>query len=44
MRQRAAGRSGVAFGIWRGRRQRDGLEYQERLRREWRDKPARRQR
>jgi hypothetical protein len=44
MRQRAAGRSGVAFGIWRGKRQRDGLEYQERLRREWRDKPARRKR
>ena len=35
MRQRAAGRAGVAFGIWRGKRKMDGLEYQQRLRREW---------
>ena len=43
MRQRAAGRSG-AFGIWRGRRKVDGLDYQQRLRREWSDRPAKRQR
>jgi hypothetical protein len=36
-RERGASRSGVAFGLWRGKRQVDGLEYQERLRREWRD-------
>ena len=36
-RERGASRSGVAFGIWRGKRQVDGLEYQERMRREWRD-------
>ena len=35
MRQRGASRSGVAFGLWRGRRTGDGLAYQERLRREW---------
>jgi hypothetical protein len=40
-RERAASRSGVAFGLWRGSRQVDGLEYQERLRREWRDGPRR---
>ena len=43
MRQRA-GRSGVAFGIWRGRRKVDGLDYQQRLRREWIDRPAKRKR
>ena len=41
-RERAASRSGVAFGLWRGKRQVDGLEYQERLRREWRDRPRKR--
>ena len=41
-RERAASRSGVAFGLWRGKRQVDGLEYQERLRREWRDSPRKR--
>lgn len=35
MQRRGASRSGVAFGIWRGRRSPDGLAYQERLRREW---------
>jgi hypothetical protein len=44
MRQRAAGRDGVAFGIWRGKRKIDGLEYQERLRREWSDRSAGRKR
>jgi hypothetical protein len=44
MRQRGAGRSGVAFGIWRGRRNVDGLDYQNRLRREWQDRTARRKR
>ena len=37
VRQRAAGTLGLAFGLWRGRRRGDGLRYQERLRREWRD-------
>jgi metal-responsive CopG/Arc/MetJ family transcriptional regulator len=42
MRQRGAGRSGMAFGIWRGTHQVDGLKYQERLRREWANRaPAR---
>jgi hypothetical protein len=40
MRQRGASRSGVAFGIWRGRRNVGGLAYQERLRREWADRAA----
>lgn len=31
---RAPGGSGDAFGLWHARR-RDGLKYQERLRREW---------
>ena len=44
MRQRAAGRDGVAFGIWRGKRKIDGLEYQQRLRREWSDRSAGRKR
>jgi hypothetical protein len=35
VRQRGASPSGVAFGLWRGRRTTDGLRYQERLRREW---------
>lgn len=35
MRERGASRSGLAFGIWQGRRGGDGLAYQERLRREW---------
>lgn len=37
MRQRGAARSGLAFGIWQGRRV-DGLAYQEKLRREWGDR------
>jgi hypothetical protein len=40
MRQRSAGRSGIAFGIWRGRRSVDGVEYEQKLRREWGDRPA----
>ena len=35
VRDRAAGASHAAFGIWRGPRAVDGLTYQERLRREW---------
>lgn len=34
VRQRGAGASGLAFGLWRGTRG-DGLRYQQRLRREW---------
>jgi len=37
VRQRGASRSGLAFGLWRGRGASDGLRYQERLRREWPD-------
>jgi hypothetical protein len=37
VRQRGASTSGVAFGLWRGRRHGDGLRYQERLRREWQE-------
>ena len=44
MRQRGAGQSGMAFGIWRGKRQVDGLKYQERLRREWGSRAAARKR
>ena len=44
MRQRAAGRDGVAFGIWSGKRKIDGLEYQQRLRREWSNRPVGRKR
>jgi hypothetical protein len=44
VRQRGAGTSGVAFGLWRGRRPGDGLQYQERLRREWPDARGRRKR
>ncbi len=44
MRQRSAGQSGMAFGIWRGKRQVDGLKYQERLRREWGNRAAARKR
>ena len=43
-RERGASRSGVAFGIWQGRRTGDGVAYQERLRREWSGRAARRQR
>ena len=35
VRDRAAGASHAAFGLWRGARAVDGLRYQERLRREW---------
>jgi predicted transcriptional regulator len=35
VRQRDAGASGLAFGLWRGARRADGLRYQQRLRREW---------
>jgi hypothetical protein len=44
MRQRGASRSGVAFGIWRGRRGTDGLAYQDRIRREWGSRSAKRKR
>lgn len=37
-RQRGVGRSGLAFGIWRGKRAGDGVAYQERLRREWHER------
>ncbi len=40
VRQRQPGLDGGAFGLWR-ERSRDGLDYQQRLRREWRDSPAR---
>jgi hypothetical protein len=35
VRQRGAGASGVAFGLWRGKRRVDGLRYQDQMRREW---------
>lgn len=35
VRQRGAGASGLAFGLWRDTRRGDGLRYQQRLRREW---------
>jgi hypothetical protein len=35
VRNRAAGGSQAAFGLWRGRDGADGLPYQARLRREW---------
>jgi hypothetical protein len=35
VRDRAAGASHAAFGLWRGASAIDGLKYQERLRREW---------
>jgi hypothetical protein len=35
VRDRAAGASHAAFGLWRGPRAVDGLTFQERLRREW---------
>jgi hypothetical protein len=38
--QRGADASGAAFGLWRTGRRGDGLAYQQRLRREWRDAPA----
>jgi hypothetical protein len=44
MRQRGASRSGVAFGIWRGRRGTDGLAYQDRIRREWGSRSVKRTR
>ena len=34
VRQHRAGQPDKAYGLWRGK-QRDGLKYQERLRREW---------
>ena len=34
VQQRTPGGTGDAFGLWRGRR-RDGVAYQQRLRREW---------
>lgn len=43
VRERRASTSGVAFGLWRDRRQTDGLRYQERLRGEW-QKPRDRRR
>ena len=41
VRHRGAGASGIAFGLWRGKRRVDGLRYQERLRGEWRAPKAR---
>ena len=35
VRDRAAGASHTAFGLWRGSKALDGLTYQERLRGEW---------
>lgn len=35
VRDRAAGASHAAFGLWRGAKAFDALKYQERLRREW---------
>jgi hypothetical protein len=43
VRQRGAGASGVAFGLWRGKRRIDGLSYQKRLRSEWSAAKPRRQ-
>lgn len=40
VRERGVDARSGAFGLWRGRRA-DGLEYERRLRREWRDTPAR---
>jgi hypothetical protein len=42
VRDRAAGASHAAFGLWRGAKAVDGLEYQERFRREWGTPTARR--
>lgn len=42
MRERSASRSGLAFGIWRGKDAVDGLAYQEKLRREWGERSGRR--
>lgn len=42
VRDRAAGASHAAFGLWRGSRTPDGLAYQERLRGEWGTRRARR--
>ena len=44
MRQRGTSRSGLAFGIWQGKRTVEGLAYQERLRREWGDRATGRRR
>lgn len=44
MRDRGTSRSGLAFGIWQGRRTADGLAYQEKLRREWNGRAAGRKR
>ncbi len=40
VRDRAAGAAHAAFGLWRGTRSVDGLQYQERIRREWTTPPA----
>ncbi|MDQ3170347.1 MAG: ribbon-helix-helix protein, CopG family [Acidobacteriota bacterium] len=40
VRQRSPHAAGGPFGLWRERRS-DGLEYQQRLRGEWRERPAR---
>ena len=42
VRDRAAGASHAAFGLWRRSKMIDGLTYQERIRREWAAAPARR--
>lgn len=39
VRDRAAGASRAAFGLWRNKRRVDGLVYQQRVRAEW-DAPA----
>jgi hypothetical protein len=43
VRDRAAGASRAAFGLWREKRPVDGLEYQQRVRAEW-DAPTVRRR
>jgi hypothetical protein len=40
VRDRAAGASHAAFGLWRAERSVDGLTYQDRLRQEWGAAPA----
>ena len=42
VRHRGVGASGVAFGLWRGKRRIDGLRYQEQVRSEWPEPKTRR--
>ncbi|MDQ3068360.1 MAG: ribbon-helix-helix domain-containing protein [Acidobacteriota bacterium] len=37
LKQRGPDAAHGAFGLWRGARRGDGLEYQQRVRREWRE-------